>query len=193
MQNQYTKFKSADTIDLWYEKYQSHFPSDNDSDKDFLKALYYYTASTNVLVNNALRYDITNLDGDYMQSIFQRMINKLPTYQIPNNIIVYRYISKGLLKEMCPSYPPKIGMVIHDKGFISTTLIRESMDTHREVDISLKILLEISVPAGTPGTYVGHLKNMLAEYEVILAPNTQLRIDYKFPFYNRYFRCTVVN
>lgn len=147
MQNQYTKFKSSDDVDLWYKKYKSYFPSDNDSDKDFLEAIYYYTASTNVLVNNALRHDITILDGDYMQPIFQRMIDKLPTYHIPNNIIVYRYISKGLLKEMCPTYPPKTGMIIHDKGFMSTTLIRESLDTHRQADISLKILLEISVPA----------------------------------------------
>lgn len=193
MQNQYTKFKSSDDVDLWYEKYKSYFPSDNDSDKDFLEAIYFYTASTNILVNNALRYDMSILEGDIMQSIFERMIEKLPTYHIPNNIIVYRYISKGLLEEMCPSYPPKTGMVIHDKGFMSTTLIRESLDTHRQADISLKILLEISVPAGTSGTYVGHLKNMLAEYEVILSPNTQLRIDYKFPFCNRYFKCTLVN
>lgn len=192
MQKQYTKFRSADEVDLWYEKYQAHFPSDNDSDKEFLKALYYYTASANVLVNNALRYDITILDGDYMQSTFQRMIDKLPTYQVPDNIIVYRYISKGLLKEMCPSYPPKVRMIIHDKGFMSTTLIRESVNSYRSRR-DQNILLVISIPYGKKGTYVGHLKDTLSEYEVILAPNTQLRIDYKFPFYNRYFRCTVVN
>ena len=193
MQTQYTKFKSSDDVDLWYKAYKSYFPSDNDNDKDFLKAINFYTGSANTLVNRALRYDITMLDGDYMQSIFQRMIDKLPTYHIPNNIIVYRYISKGLLKEMCPSSPPKTGMIMHDKGFMSTTLIRKSMDEHRQSDLSLKILLEIYVPTGTSGTYVGHMKNMLGEYEVILAPNTQLCIDYKFPFCNRYFHCTVVN
>jgi hypothetical protein len=147
MQKQYTKFRSADEVDLWYEKYQAHFPSDNDSDKEFLKALYYYTASANVLVNNALRYDITILDGDYMQSIFQRMIDKLPTYQIPDNIIVYRYISKVLLKEMCPSYPPKTRMIIHDKRFMSTTLIRESVNSYRSRR-DQNILLVISIPYG---------------------------------------------
>lgn len=191
MKNQYIKFRLSDDVDLWYEKYKYAFPSDNDTDKEFLKALDLYTASVNHIFNGHLRYNI-DIDNFYQQHLKQ-MVKKIPTYHIPNNIIVYRYISKGLLKEMCPSYPPKAGMIIHDKGFMSTTLIRESMDTHREVDISLKILLKISVPAGTPGTYVGHLKNMLAEYEVILAPNTQLHIDYKFPFYNRYFRCTVVN
>lgn len=66
-----------------------------------------------------------------MQSIFQKMVDKLPTYHIPDNIIVYRYISKGLLKEMCPSYPPKKGMLLTDKGFMSTTLVRESITNYR--------------------------------------------------------------
>ena len=192
MKNQYTKFKISDEVDLWYEKYKSDFPSGNDSDKDFLEAINIYTGSANVLVNNALRHDITILDGDYMQPIFQKMIDKLPTYYIPDNIIVYRYISKGLLKEMCHSYPPKTGMVIHDKGFLSTTLIRESVNSYRS-GRKQNILLVISVPSGTKGTYVGHLKDVLSEYEVILAPNTQLRIDYKIPFCNRYFECTIVN
>ena len=126
-----------------------------------------------------------------MQSIFQRMIDKLPTYHIPNNIIVYRYISKGLLKEMCPSYPPKTGMIIQDKGFMSTTLIKESVNSYRSGH-DQNILLVISIPTGTKGTYVGHLKNTLSEYEVILAPNTQLSINYKFPFCNCYFRCTAI-
>mgnify|MGYP002510101571 FL=1 len=191
MQNQYTKFKSSDAVDLWYEKYKSFFPSDNKTDKELLEALDLYTASVNHILNGHLRYNI-EIDDFYQQHLAQ-MVKKIPTYHIPNNIIVYRYISKGLLKEMCPSYPPRTGMLMHDKGFMSTTLIRESLDTHRQADISLKILLEILVPAGTSGTYVGHLKNMPAEYEIILAPNTQLRIDYKFPFYNRYFYCTVVN
>lgn len=191
MQKQYTKFRSADEVDLWYEKNKFSFPSDNKTDKELLEALNLYTASVNHILNGHLRYNI-EIEDFYQQHLSQ-MVKKIPTYHIPNNIIVYRYISKGLLKEMCPSYPPKTGMVMHDKGFMSTTLIRESLDTHIQADISLKILLEISVPAGTPGTYVGHLKNMLAEYEVILAPNTQLRIDYKFPFYNRYINCTVIN
>lgn len=191
MKNLYTKFISPNDVDLWYEKYKSSFPSDNKTDNEFLEALDLYTASVNHILNGYLRYDI-ELDDFYQQLLIQ-MVKKLPTYQIPDNIVVYRYISKGLLKEMCPSYPPKRGMLLTDKGFMSTTLIRKSINNHRQADTSLKILLEISVSAGTKGTYVGHLKNMLPEYEVILAPNTKLRIDYKFPFVNKYFHCTVVN
>lgn len=190
MKNLYTKFRSPNDVDLWYENHKSAFPSDNDTDKAFSKAIYYYTASANTLVNRALRYDMSILEGDYMQSIFQRMIDKLPTYQIPDNIIVYRYISKGLLKAMCPSYPPKKGMIMEDKGFMSTTLIRESVNSYRD-GRNQNILLVISIPIGTKGAYVGHLKSTLPEYEVILAPNTKLRIDAKC--FNRCFWCTIVN
>lgn len=193
MKTTFKKFICEKDVDNWVNTYKNYFPSNNDTDKDFLSAIHYYTGNANTILNNALRYDMSILEGNCMQSIFQRMIDKLPTYQIPDNIVVYRYISKGLLKEMCPSYPPKRRMIITDKGFMSTTLIRESIDNHRQSDTTLKILLEISVPAGTKGIYVGHLENTLSEYEVILVPNTKLRIDYKSLFMNKYFQCTVVN
>lgn len=193
MQTKYNQFSSTVDADNWINDYKNCFPSDDDADKEFLCALHYYTASANTLVNNALRYNMEILENDYMQPTFQQMISKLPTYQIPDNIIVYRYISKGLLKEMVSSYPAKKGVILIDKGFMSTTLVRKSILNHKKSDISLKILLEISVPKGSKGTYVGHLKNMLSEYEVILAPNTKLRIDYKRPFFNNYYKCTIIN
>lgn len=192
MKTTYKNFLHFNDADNWVNIYKDYFPSNNDTDKDFLKALYYYTGNANTLVNRALRYDMSILEGDFMQPIFQKMIDKLPTYHIPDNIIVYRYISKGLLIEMCPSYPPKKGMLLADKGFMSTTLVKESITNYRHSNSSLKILLEISVPAGTKGTYIGRI-NSLFEHEILLAPNTQLRINYKIPFYNRYFQCTVVN
>lgn len=191
MINQYTTFSSPNEVDLWHEKYKSFLPSDNKTDKRTLEALDMYTASCNSAFNRYLRYNIEIPDS--FQQYLTQLVEEISTYQIPDNIIVYRYISKGLLKDMCSSFPPKKGLYLTDKGFMSTSLIRESIETHRNTDPSLKILLEISIPAGTNGFYVGHLKNMLDEYEVILAPNTQLRIDYKFPFCNRYFRCTVVS
>lgn len=192
MKTLYKKFYSPNEVNTWFDNLKSSFPSDSDVDKIFLKALEYYTASANPIFNNHLRYN-TVLDTDgFIYPYVTKMIKKLPTYQIPDNIVVYRYISKGLLKEMCPTYPPKKGMIMEDKGFMSTTLIRESVNPYRNGH-NQNILLVISVPSGTKGTYVGHLKNTLPEYEVILAPNTKLRIDYKSPFVNKYFFCTVVN
>lgn len=192
MNTQYKAFFSCSEADLWIEKYKSHFPSDSDNDKIFLQALDYYTASGNPIYNNHLRRYRPIEKDNYFYPYVTQMINKLPTYQIPDDIIVYRYINKQLLKEMCESYPPKRGSIMQDKGFMSTTLIRESVWQLRR-DKKSNVLLVIRVPKDTKGTYVGLLHDSLPEYEVILAPNTKLRIDNKNLFLNNYFECTVIN
>lgn len=191
MNTKYKAFLSSNEVQKWLAQFNSFFPSDNDTDKEFLKAIDFYTASANPVFNNYLRYN-TKLDPeDFDYPYVMKMLEKINTYYIPDNIIVYRYISKGLLKEMCPSYPPKKNMIMQDKGFMSTTLIKESVNSYR-ANRSQNILLVISVPIGTKGMYVGHLKNTLDEYEVLLAPSTQLHIDYKLPFFNCYFKCTAI-
>lgn len=193
MKTTYKDFLYPSDVDNWVKTYKNCFPSANNANKEFIDALSCYTGSVNTPINNALRYGTNISENTLIQPIYQQLIDNLPTYHIPENIIVYRYISKGLLKVMCPSYPPKAGMIIQDKGFMSTTLIKNGVDSLRESNTLLKVLLKISVPAGTKGTYVGQEINPLSEYEVILAPNTQLRIDYKKPFSKKYFECTVIN
>ncbi len=192
MTTEYKIFKTTEEADAWVEKYKSIFPTDSDTDKLFLKAIEYYTASGFPLFNNHLR-DHKHLEEDnYFYPYIAKMVEVLPKYHIPEDIIVYRYINKGLLKEMCKSCPLKRGSVIQDKGFMSTTLIRESVCQLRR-DKKLNVLLLISIPKGTKGTYVDLLNDSLPEYEIILAPNTRLRVDCKFPFFNNYFECTVID
>lgn len=189
METKYKQFFKSDEAEKWAKQYKEFFPSDSDPDKEFLYALNIYTASVYVAFNNHLRREGSLLAPELCPS-FRKLIEKIPTYHIPDNIVVYRYISRGLLKSMCPSYPPRKHMVIQDKAFLSTTLVRDSILPHR--DSSQNILLQISVSSGTAGTYVGFLKDTLREYEVILAPNTKLQIDVKF-FFNQHILCTVIN
>lgn len=192
MKTQYKRFYTESQVDEWVDKYKNFFPSDNDEDKDFLETLNFYTGNANTPINRYLRHNESLQEIEYFNDIYQKLSAKLPTYQIPDNVVVYRYISKSLLKYMCPSYPPKKGMMLEDKGFMSTTLIQSSISDFRHSHPELNVLLEISIPAGTRGIYVGHLEFTLPEYEIILAPNTKLRIDNKIPFYNGYLQCTVV-
>lgn len=192
MSIQYKVFQTTEEADAWVEEHKSFFPSDNDNDKIFLQAIDYYTGSSKPIYNNHLRQRFPVKEDSYFYPYLMQMIKKLPTYQIPDNITVYRYINKQLLKEMCESYPLKCGSIIQDKGFMSTTLLRESVEEFKS-NRKLNILLVISIPKGTKGTYVDLLHDSLPEYEIILAPNTQLRIDYKIPFFNNYFECTVIN
>lgn len=190
MKVQYKQFDTPTEATKWANHFKSYFPSDSDDDKEFLTAIDFYSASANPIFNNHLRYNKPLEADDPLYPYVLKMKAKLSTYHIPENIIVYRYISKGLLQTMSLSYPLKKGTILHDKGFMSTTLIRESVTDYCR-DRHQNILLVISVPSGTKGTYIGLLKNTLKEYEVILAPNTKLRIDNKF--FNRCFWCTVVD
>lgn len=189
MKPNYQKFKKTYTIDAWYNKFKNFFPSYNSTDKDLIDAITYYTGSLNNIINNHLRHhkQIDNIHLPYLEA----MITKLPSFHIPVNIIVYRYISKSLLKEMVTSSSLRKGTILQDKGFMSTTLLKSSVKHYRE-GRNQNILLIISVPSGTKGTYVSHLST-LSEYEIILAPNTKLRVDYKIPFCNQYIKCTVIN
>ncbi|MBD5538210.1 MAG: hypothetical protein HDQ99_21715 [Lachnospiraceae bacterium] len=191
MSNQYKRFSSTNKADVWVKEYQSFFPSNSDNDKVFLQALDFYTASGNLIFNNYLRQYVSIEKNDYLYPYIMQMIKKLPNYEIPDNIIVYRYIKKALLKEMCKSYPPKRNAIIQDSGFMSTTLVRSSILQFKR-EKKLNILLIISVPKGTKGTYVGLLHNTLSEHEIILAQNTKLRIDAKL-YFPRIYYCTVCN
>lgn len=193
MSIKYRKFETKEDADQWVEEYKAYFPKMSDSDTDFLQAIYFYTASANVPINRHLREDNTLLDEDdtTLFPMLHSMLVKLPYYHIPDNIIVFRYINKGLLKQMCPNWPLRKGMIISDKSFLSTTLLRHGVDDYLE-ERNAKVLLEIAIPAGTRGTYVG-LADTMPEYEVILVPNVKLRIDnICFPFQKKY-KCTVIN
>gem|GEM_PF-5838620 len=192
MKTKYTQFNNPNDVTAWANQFKS---SDSDSDKEFISAINYYTSNANVPINRFLRYNHTDsIEPTLIHNIYTQMTSKLPTYQIPDNVVVFRYTSHQLLKEMCPSFPPKKDMLISDKGFMSTTLLRSYLfDFRKTRNNKLDILLVISIPKGTRGTYVGLLQDSLLEYEIILAPDTHLRIDSKLPFSNRCLWCTVIN
>lgn len=194
MKTKYTQFNNPNDVTAWANQFKSCFPSDSDSDKEFISAINYYTSNANVPINRFLRCKNKNpIEASLIYNTYKQMVSKLPTYQIPDNVVVFRYISHQLLKEMCPSFPPKKDMIISDKGFMSTTMLRNSLFDFRKTRNKLDVLLVISIPKGTRGTYVGLLQDSLSEYEIILAPNTHLRIDSKLPFSNRCLWCTVIN
>lgn len=62
-----------------------------------------------------------------------------------------------------------VGHVIRDGGFMSTTLLQES-------SFMGSLQLEIAVPAGAPGAYVGSLSRFPDEAEVLFDAQQQLVI-----------------
>lgn len=50
MNSHFQEFSSPTDVKSWVAKYKFHFPSDNDTDKTFLEAINFYTASANLFL-----------------------------------------------------------------------------------------------------------------------------------------------
>lgn len=185
MKTNYKFFKSEEQANEWINEYKCLFP--NDPNTSLYKALDMYIASAYVPINTYYRYGRTDiLDFDEIATI-NSITNELPNYHIPDKIIVYRYISSRFLQALTSKTSLKRGSIICDAGLMSTSLLRTAYNRKEDQ----KICLIISVPKGTKGTYVGHIGDALPEYEIVLAPNTKLRVDH-IALFGKFYFCTVV-
>lgn len=186
----YRRFDSTFAADLWIKVYQCFFPLRGKADSAFLDVLSAYTASENVPINNMLRSGNIMEKDDYFYPRLQILLEYFPKYKVPCNIICYRYLHSRAWNALLENKKPHKNMIVTDKAFMSTSLLSNAVESYKK-NRNLEICLEISIPAGTIGTYVGHM-NELAEYEILLAPETSFRIDSRcFPWQKR-FKCTVV-
>lgn len=176
MSNKYKKFFFECTADKWLNLYRSEFPQKANTDETFWKALSIYTGSGNGPINQHLRCQNPIYKSDYLYPYLQSLLARLPEYHIPDNIVVYRFINSKHLKKMCPAWPPHKGMIISDKAFLSTTLLRHGVDSYKK-GRGLDVTLIISIPCGTAGTYVGYAATSLHEFEILLPPEVKLHID----------------
>lgn len=191
MKNTYVRFNTALEANSWIEKYKMEFPQETDVDVEFIDAIKNYTSSANVPINNHLRFDNSLIKAtDIVYPIKQKLLDKLPEYQIPDNIVAYRYIPINVFTKLLGIWPLKKGMLITDNGFCSVSLLPHGADRHKEEKITY-LHFEIAIPSGTAGTYVGLVSEM-DEYEILLAPGAKFRIDsIYFPFIRK-LRCTLI-
>ena len=101
--------------------------------------------------------------------------------RIPENIIVYRYISDNFVQELITN--SKKNKWTYDKGFLSTSLT----DSIAKDEESHEYLLEIYIKRGTIGAFVTSIADG-GELEILLYPNCGLRIVERFISKPRLFR-----
>ena len=111
-----------------------------------------YTGSHHLNINNVLR----GIESDFAAGNESRAVlihNALENSNIPCDCTVYRGASSRALGAYSNlSDSELIGLTIMDEGFMSTSLNRNDA-------FGGDVQLEISVPAGTHGAYVGYLSN----------------------------------
>jgi hypothetical protein len=184
----YKEFENSDEGNAWGWMHFSDVltPEDNSA----YESVLFYTGSMSRKWNKVLRRYPSIESGQFESSArgefaedgeqIRRIkeVNSVVTqHRIPENIIVYRYTNKKLIRKLCSAWILKRGMRFTDKGFFSTTLV-----SHLLMDFANKhecdCLLKIYIPKGTKGAYVS-IKNspsILNEQEVLFAPNLKLEI-----------------
>lgn len=131
-------------------------------------AVYAYTDNAYYNINASLRGKANFSPGNAERAI--AIHQALSGAQIPCDCVVYRGASREALGQYQQlSDDQLIGCVIRDGGFMSTSLQRDNA-------FMGDIQIEISVPAGTHGAYLGTISRFPNEQEVLFDAHQQLEI-----------------
>lgn len=114
--------------------------------------------------------------------------------RIPEDIVVYRVIDKSFIEDMIRHNKLSRPTPIQEKGFMSTSLLKNIVNTYSEV-VGEPHLLKIYVPQNTIGIYVNSITKR-DEEEILIAPNNYLWL-LEYPYYDedysvKIFECQLV-
>lgn len=158
---------------------------------DIEKFFRKYTQGIHYVFNRLLRdcsidtYDFK--DSCMSKSMFEDSILDIKDHYLKENIVVYRYVDKILLKKMKTwSWAKNIRQksILVDRGFFSTTLCLDSVSDRHYANRKGTVLLEIYVPKDTACVYLDLISDM-DENELLFLPNTKIRVIRKELFKGR--------
>lgn len=163
------------------------------------KFFRYYTQGIHNFFNTILRYDDIETyvfdTNELSKDMFIEGVDEIRKNVITENIVVHRYVSKNILRDMKKWGNISVGLIrkgkiLMDKGFMSTTLSLSSVSDRDYANPFNHSLLTIYVPKGTPGVYVDLISDM-HENEILFAPGIKLKVI-SSPL-GRRIECVVVN
>lgn len=156
----------------------------------------YYTQGIHNFFNETTRYDETDtfyFDERYFsKEMFDDSIKEINCHPIPDDIVVYRYVPKTLIKKMLEwgdSKSLKRNSILVDKGFFSTTLNIGAVKSRGYAELRKHSLFKIYVPKGTPSVYVDLISDM-HEQEMLFAPGIKLKVIWKC-WFGKFVECIV--
>ncbi len=181
----YREFESTDEVNEWAQKYFGDFL--NNPDEPIYDKVYEYTGNTYIPINRLLRAlpswpaeECKNGLSEVYREFYDdgmELYEYLGRFKVPENVIVYRFLSHEGVKELFGRWFPRKGRRGREKAFMSTSLL---LSAAKEFAKSKRgVMLRIRVPAGTPGLYVSqdqYKGNLLRECELLLPPGIQLQV-----------------
>ncbi|MFL0196456.1 ADP-ribosyltransferase [Clostridium sp. WILCCON 0269] len=185
----------TDNFEEWTRYIEIH---ENRSDKsDIANLLYYYTGNKNILYKRILWGCTEDFEKGEIEKHLKEIsiiTKEICKFELQENIIVYRYTYKNMLKKGFESLKIETGKSFTDKAFMSTTLVPGSLkgfSKSRKCDCILKLYL----PKGTKGVYVSVGKNALNEQEFLLPPNSTFKLIrgyYSFKYHMTLYKCELL-
>ncbi len=160
------------------------------------KFFRYYTQGVHNFFNKVTRFDNIDTydfsDSFFTKEMFDDGVCEIGLHPVPNDIVVYRYISKTLIKKMLEwgnSKSLKRNSILLDKGFFSTTLSVEAVKNRDYANLMKRSLFTIYVPKGISCVYVDLVSDM-DEQEILFAPGIRLKVITKCMF-GKYVECII--
>jgi hypothetical protein len=139
-----------------------------------------YSGSWYKAINRYMRAG--NNNDDELNNDIASINEEMNKFELPENIVVYRYSYKSLLKAFCSTSNVQKHSIIEDKAFLSTTLFKESLKDFARQN-RCDCLLKLYLPKGTHGVYIGKVNHsVLDEQEFLLPPHlsfTVLNVKWK--------------
>ncbi|MBO4788081.1 MAG: hypothetical protein J5531_04180 [Lachnospiraceae bacterium] len=181
----YREFTSTDEVNEWAQEHFGEFL--NYPDEPIYDKVYEYTGNTYIPINRLLRALPSwqaeeckdRLPEAYREFYDDGMVlyDYLSRFRIPEDVIVYRFLSREGIKELFGRWIPRKGRKGLEKAFMSTSLLLSAAKEFAKDKRG--VMLRIRVPAGTHGLYVSqdqYKGNLLRECELLLTPGIQLQV-----------------
>lgn len=175
-------FQTGEEAEKWGWEHYTELLSGK-SKEEVRHLLYTYTGSWYKFYNKILRQDMLQNPErfpEYEQEIRQVPViaRELNRHSLPENIVVYRYVSFQYLKLCGGKTIPTKGMRFTDKAFVSTGLVKANLRKFA-IEHCCPVLLEIKLPKGTPGVYVSFHEpgDCLDEQEFLLPPGCTFEVE----------------
>lgn len=196
----FRRFSNEEDLE-WGRKHYSDWlinmqNKDNKPANPLEKFFRYYTQGAHVSFNSTTRRGnyLTNTNHSFSRQMFIDSITEIKNHKLSENIAVYRYVPRTLIKDMLKnggSGHMRKGAYLIDKGYMSTTLCLDAVKGRDYANLSERILFTIYVPKGAPCVFVDLISDM-NEREMLFAPNTKLQVT-SYSFFNKRAECIVLD
>jgi len=163
---------ALDNYGDWLSEIQKEYPPQT----GIAYLLFAYSGAMNIIYNKFL-HGVDHFDEEEIEKYSGEITiidNELRKFELPENILVYRYTNKKWFRWLFKDSKPKVGNCFTDKGFMSTTLVEALLKSFAK-KYEYNCILELYLPKGTKGVYI-RFNDCLNEQEFLLPPNSTFRL-----------------